>query len=45
MQTGMEVHDTDQKDGNIMNINPNRDKSSKEKQMKTITRLFDVFGG
>ena len=30
MQTGIAAHDTDQKQGNAMNINPNRYNSHKE---------------
>ena len=30
MQTGIEVHDTDQKQGNVMNNNPNRGNNRKE---------------
>ena len=38
MQTNIAVHDTDQKQGNPMNINPNLSSSRKEKRMNAITR-------
>jgi len=40
MQTNIAVHDTDQKQGNPMNINPNLSSSRKEKRMNAITRAM-----
>jgi hypothetical protein len=39
MQTNTRVRDTDWKEGNVMNNNPNR---GKEKQMNAITRTTSV---
>jgi hypothetical protein len=38
MQTGIEAHNTDQEQGNVMNNNPNCGRSRREKQMNTATR-------
>ena len=45
MQTDIAVNDTDQKEGNPMNSNPNGGRSCKEKQMNVITEatLVAVF--
>jgi len=42
MQSNIAVHDTDKKQGNAMNSNPNRCGSSKEKQMNAITKATSV---
>ena len=42
MQTGIAVHDTEPEQGNIMNINPNRGGSRKEKQMNGITKATSL---
>ena len=42
MQTDIAAHDTDQKQGNPMNSNPNRGNSRKEKKMNAITKTTPV---
>jgi len=42
MQTGIAVRDTDRKQGNVMNNNPNHGSSHKEKQMNARTRTTPV---
>jgi hypothetical protein len=42
MQTNTRVHDTNQKQGNVMNNNPNRDSGYKEKQMNVIIKTLLV---
>ena len=42
MQTGIAVHDTDHKQGNAMNHNPQRCDSSQEKQMNATTKATSV---
>ena len=42
MQTGIAVHDTDEKPRHAININPNRGRSRKEKQMNAITKATSV---
>ncbi len=46
MQTNTRIHNTEQKEGNAMNINPNCGNNRKEKQMNAITKttLIAVLG-
>jgi hypothetical protein len=42
MQTSTRIHDTDQKEENIMNHNPNRSNRCKEKRMNIITKALSL---
>jgi outer membrane protein assembly factor BamB len=42
MPTGIAIHDTDQKQGYAMNINPNRGTNRKEKRMSAITKTMSA---
>jgi hypothetical protein len=42
MQTGIAVHNTDQEQGNLMNINSNYGSSHKEKRMNIITKALSL---
>ena len=42
MQTDITVHNTDQKEGNAMNHNPNRGNNRKEKKMNAVTKTTSV---
>ena len=42
MQTDIAVHDTEQKQGDVMNIDPNHDNNRKEKRMNAITKATAV---
>jgi hypothetical protein len=45
MQTNTRVHNTDQKEGNVMNSTPNLNNNHKEKRMNIITTVPFVVEG
>jgi hypothetical protein len=42
MQTNPRTHNTDQKEGNVVNNNPNRGSNRKEKRMNIITKAMSA---
>ena len=42
MQTRIAVHDTDQKQGNVMNNDPKHDNNRKEKKMNVIKKTVST---